>query len=233
MAWVFPNGKLPDGSSVADIEAVNDNFMPYVEAFNGRLNEHNLSGDLASNWTVADDYTTGTAWRVKVASTTNAGTDMLETSSGGTPDGDVYRSSGGWQTIRGLSWEGVIRGTSIYVLANLQQVTVAINSDFPGYNSGGSAQDTNSFLGSARYAVAIDGVIVGESVLGDLDDDQGAWMEHGVRLNTPAEIEALVPIVPGNHLIEIKVNIHRMAIPQAGQTCIGVGRRTWIIWELD
>jgi hypothetical protein len=233
MPWIFPKGKLPDGSSVADIEAVNDNFLPYVEVFNGRLDEHNLSGTLASTWTVAADYTSGTAWRIHLIEAENAGDDFNETSGGKDPADDMYRSAGGWQPVRAMTWTGVIRSTAVYVLASIHQDRSAFNFTHPQYGGGGSAQTTCSGLGSARYAIAIDGVVIQESIYGDMDDSQGPWMEHGARLTASPMVEALVPIVPGNHTIEVWVDVRRMTVPQASEAAMVVGRRTMFIWELD
>lgn len=238
MAWVFPGGKLPVALSIADYAEVNKNLQPYIDLFTGGFNEHNLSEDIAGvgGWSVASDFSNNTAWRVDLieeeASDYASAGETFEETAWPIPDDDLYRSGAGWQRVRGLEWAGVVRGNALRVLANIQASQTSVNGDFPTYSATGR-NDTNSYLGSARFCLEIDGAPIPETTYGDADDNQGPWMEHGVRLSNVAEIDAILPTSPGYHTVRVLVLVDRMSVPQAGETCVAIGRATMFTWELD
>lgn len=214
MAWTFPK-YIPRAGQVVDADDFNDMFEPLYGATR-RLNEHNLSSDIASNITrtdVDEDASFRTMHKY----------NFIDASEGANPSASTpfeVACSSIWTAV---PMDGTnefqtfsSRGGMLYVCASLQycysyfERTVLDTSVSPAAVVSG--QDDTSDVIYVQFGVRVDGAFEAVSLVGDQDElSSGLTMETGVGgMMQGVEVDIAVPITPGQHTLEIVARVQSL-----------------------
>ena len=237
MAHVFPR-KLNQNSEPIDSEPVNENLRTVVNEVSGRLNEHNLRGDVSddplsytyrfvpereevSSDAILNIYRNG--WTVQVEQLGNGlghiemfGSTDYDTypSSGPTPhaDGAFKISVGGdWVEVDNMGVTIERGGSTIWAMASLQHIC---NRQYGLLSASAVLSDTNK-LNGIQYAIALDGSILHDSILGGADRINDPFGEAWNAFNQGFVTDIIIPVTPGTHRISLYA---RFTLPHSFET---------------
>jgi len=212
MAWTFPK-YIPRAGQVVDADDFNDMFEPLYGATR-RLNEHNLSSDIASNITrtdVDEDVSFRTMHKYNV----------IDASEGANPSASTpfeVACSSIWTAV---PMDGTnefqtfsSRGGMLYVCASLQYCYSYFERyvlDTTGPTVLAGQEDTSDVI-YVQFGVRVDGAFEAVSLVGDQDElSSGLTMETGVGgMMQGVEVDIAVPITPGQHTLEIVARVQSL-----------------------
>jgi len=215
MSFVFPRN-CEKNSWPLDLEALNENFQDVVSEVQGNLGEHNWKQDAFTN--LADMEISESESPIVCQSTFNWGS-ALDTKSHLDPP-EVFLSGttvalNQWKVPNTYDWavvgSDVITGNTP---VNAMSKTVTTRSGLlwimASFQQHGQwttwAAEPNEMPG-VQYGISIDGSIIHETIPGAMDTgNDRAGSAIGVR-RFPIVIDALYPITPGQHKIELKARL--------------------------
>ena len=214
MSFIFPRHNERNGWPV-DPEALNENFQEVVSEIQGALGEHNWRKDAFTN--LVDLNLSESEAPVVCQSTGNWG-NALDTASPYDPPylgapGTVAYSQ--WRMPNSYDWNVV--GSNITTSGgpvNPMSKTLTtragllwIMASFQQHGQWDNWGSEPTEMPGVQYAICIDGSIVHETNPGALDTgNDRAGSAIGVR-RCPIVIDALYPITPGKHTIELKARL--------------------------
>ena len=197
MAHVFPKRPV-SSTTIMSVDELNENMLAIAQEA-GRLNEHNFKNGCQSSSVLYVEPGAAVALRaVKSDVDHEADFETLATSRPADIDLVLLEESSLWTTLEELEIETY--NSLIWVLFSLQY-----------------SCHTNDYTetGGAEFAVAIDGVIVAETITGTLDLDNayaanllsqqggtGPILPNRVR-GCPISNDVVLPITAGRHTISL------------------------------
>jgi len=219
VSWRFPPHRIQD-RHVAGIQDVDENFWEFADAINGRLNEHNWRGDVATF--AAETFSLAAAdapSRIHTASHDTDGSDP-ELSPSGTVELSMQAS---WEPID-LSVSFTSPGALLWI------ATSGLGSSSNGFLFDGYTvlppflrYDT-----TVQFGIRINGQIQHESVVGSSDLEQTdhrrprggtAVVTGAIRTNCghnrslfPWAAECLLLVPPGNYTIDVVGRVVKTSI---------------------
>lgn len=191
MPWKFPTRRFRDGT-VINYEDFNEALRAFAEE-EGKLNEHNFSNAIAAA-VAASDLEDDVAWKIGSVSEECDIHDGAESGSPGVYSNEaVIPATELWTQVDGMSLIFVSTGAPhlfIFTGQHLQDDRVTL----------WATQATG-----AQFAIRVDGSVIPESVVGDLDYAQaGEFMERGMMAEALGfECRALVYLPPGLHVVDV------------------------------
>jgi hypothetical protein len=229
MAWKYPRHDIRSGF-VADIDAINDNFLAVVDETSGSLNEHNFdsSKTVLKRQQLAKDG----AFSIHVTKS-NADPSNFSTKTGW----QEIQKVDDWQSFDadGATLNFIGRGSMVYVCASFQLIAT------DGLQSvrRESTLLTDQMGFGFAVALRVDGTLIFDSLLGSGDSSsefyrgfknrggdveptnrdgicipQGGGGVSGARL--PVTVDAVLNLPPGPHKIEIAVMNIRANMQSSG-----------------
>lgn len=189
MAWRYPKWRDLDGYPV-DIDSINEDFEATVEEMEGSLNEHNWAYQAVTS---LDDVAPDALVQFKEKYQT-----VNPTIGVGNPPAR-FLPTNGFQVAANLDW------------CVIDDMSTTVNTDtanlwiMASFQHQGSDPDAGSFRLGVQYGIRIDGTLLWETVVGGADRSndlrgEGFGGSYGA---TPFVIDAILPVVSGQHLVEI------------------------------
>jgi hypothetical protein len=199
MSWKLPK-RVPTAGRVISAKDMNEGFLPYVEEF-GTLGEHNFNQSMDGQIDRATELAADVGMNLRsTATTANNYPELYNTATGLT----YIFPSETWQPIVGLVEEDLVTsGAALYVLGSMQYAF-----DVNTRNKDGA------FL---QVAIRLDGAVYANTAVGDQDAlSAGQDMELGLSgWGGGVDVDATLPIAPGNHTVEIVARVLVRGNPDA------------------
>ena len=189
MSHVYPKHSLQADQPI-DLEEVNENFREVVNEVHGSLDEHNFQGSAISKYSFVAPGAMCRVWETSQA-VDHQGVDGSQVP--GHMAGAI-QTGGGVQISNNRQWQSIIAKTVttgeslIWLMASFQQE--------PWWSWGET-------LPGCQYALAVDGSIIYESVVGGLDRSNDATGEGNNRRGHPFACDAVYPVTAGEHTFSL------------------------------
>lgn len=226
MAWKYPRHRVSN-VGVIEIDDVNENFRGVVEEASGELNEHNwAAGSWSNRLTDLADDVGMRAWRNEMLVYPGvASTDAEPRGDVIAPGAFVIEETKTWQPIDDLTLTVDSTGGTLWILASMATRLPWYRDDIQSPGTAAAAQFNRSEYTAfgAMFAVRFNGQVLEQSLVGsgDLTNDKMTTTTYRatppgcgiLSFNSPAPaalhagivVEAIVPVSPGQHTIEIVV----------------------------
>ena len=190
MAIVIPKHAFSSGQPM-DKDQINENFETVVEEMQGALGEHNWKEDAFSSIATVDEESLLHIYRTDVyvdhgmdATTAPASSPSLSFKVSNNHEWVVIKDPDGTYDPMELT---IITGNSIlWVMFSFQQEPTR----------GGSIK-----LPGCTYAIALDGAVIPETIIGTVDRSNDRKGESVAMTNTEFTIDCAIPVTPGSHTI--------------------------------
>lgn len=188
--WTFPK-RIPRTNQVLDAKDFTQGYMPFVRGL-GRLDAHNFSNALSTE--LVSNLATDVHRRCAYVSIERDDDDRNTTP---VPQRFTLQQVGVWQAVDDLSLSFASRGGTLQVFTSLQMMR-------PKDNDAASMNLSNLYL---QVGIAIDGTLIPESVVGDLDNLQaGPGMETGIVASAFGACTHInLPVATGYHTVQTYV----------------------------
>jgi len=221
MAHVFPR-KLDQNGQPIEAESINSNIQKVAQEVSGRLNEQNVRGhatDASARFVpqyseveagaLLNVYRNG--WIVEINGLDDAGGFFLNA---GDPDLDnsfKVSANSSWMKVDNMSVTIQSSASTIWAMASFQQICVGqwrLSSSTP------TPADYDKFNG-IQYAIALDGSILHDSILGGADRVNDPFGEAWSTLHQGFVTDITFPVTPGTHEIALYA---RLCLPHDFET---------------
>lgn len=197
MSWWFPT-RYNTAGDVVDLDALNVNLRTFVDETGARLNEHNWHyGCLATQAIRTASIDAGAWCRLWIDET---GTDYWAVNA----STFTVTATGTWIEVESITVS--TPGAILWVIASFSAHI---------WYTAGAPTPIASPLANGSYALAIDGGVIQESMVGSAEPDQdvscmtagaalfgegspGLWNRLG-----PVEAEVIIPVSAGTHVVSL------------------------------
>ena len=258
MAWKYPKRPIK-GTYVADIDAINENFLTVIEESTGYLNEHNFQAsglDADGNLLAVTEPEQLIALRQAVVPVSGRSNQLpedighiLHYSRQVGPSPDTNGSD--WTEVSGTDFYQTFDGDGFKITANFKGSLVWICASFTIHThdiprralstwaTGGQFPTTKAY--GLNMGLMLDGALIPESLVGSGDitqenfrDDNNEY-KGGGGINggrNAIVLDAVVYIPPGNHTIEIGVQDLRGALAEGAYNKLNISTSELFALEL-
>tara|TARA_R110002051_G_scaffold129091_1_gene202825 strand:+ start:15590 stop:16327 length:738 start_codon:yes stop_codon:yes gene_type:complete len=223
MAHVFPR-KLDQNDQPIEAESINTNIQQVVQEVSGRLNEQNLRGHatvpaerFVPNYTEVEASSVlnvhRNGWIVEVQGLGDGGGFF---SNAGDPDLDnAFKVSvnNDWAKVANMDVTIQTGGSTLWAMASFQQLCVG-QWALTGSTSAPHPADADKFNG-IQYAIALDGSVLHDSILGGADRMNDPFGEAWNALNHSFVTDITFQVTPGTHEVALYA---RFCLPHDFQT---------------
>jgi len=192
MSHVYPKHSLRADQPI-DLEEINENFRGVVNEVHGSLDEHNFQSGAIPSAAV----TSGGICRVWEA---HQKVDHDGVDEGRIPGWtiDHIETGNGVQVSNNRQWQSILSKTVttgeslIWLMASFQQD--------PWW-------DWQEVVPGCQYAIAVDGSIIYESIIGGLDRGNDPTGEGNNRRGHPFVCDAIYPVTAGEHTFSLQARM--------------------------
>lgn len=192
MAVVFPKF-APTTGQPTDKSQVNENFRTVIQEVQGSLGEHNWKAGAISDITSVDESAI-----IRVHSIFQEVDHGFTTGATGPASGptDSFKVSGNRQ------WVPIKDDSSTY---NPMELTITTGNSLLWilFEAQQEPTGTHSNLHGCTYAIAIDGAVIHETIIGGIDRFNDKKGEAIQMTNHPFATDCLIPVAPGSHTVTV------------------------------
>ena len=207
MSWKFPRRRIQSEEPTTP-ETVNENFFECAHE-SGKLNEHNFESNAipsATNVAANAVYVVTHSFQAVNPGLVDGSAAANNTTGGA--DNDIIGSTNAWVAVEDLSVTIKTEDSILWIM--------------------GSAQHMNSSI--LAMAISIDGYVLPETILGGVTEDNDP-NGYGMEITfAPYAVDAIVPVVGGEHTVEVVVKFRDFAVDLANTAT--VQNRELIVVEL-
>lgn len=193
MSWRFPILREEAGH-ICDVNMLNENIRPFNDEISGFLNEHNFAVNAHTSNTNLEH---GAVIRiVSVSQAVDPAMGQSNPPPTATPaDGFKVPTSGEWETVSITDATYETDDTICHIITSFQ-----VQPSLPG----GASEKYG-----IQFAIAIDGIILNETITGSVDKEIDVAGE-GYSDSTfadPMVVEAIEPVAAGQHRFALKARM--------------------------